>query len=186
VQILLLHFLKRDYLEPASKGESHREAAGMASVDAAFIRPARQDELSSLLDMRHAMILELDDTDLDNTRPEWRARFGRFVNELADDDKMTFFVAELDGNLIGMGGVYQLRNHSSEIYGRPSAYVTSVYVFPEHRRNGIARRITQSAIQWAREHGCVVVRLRASDIGRRVYETLGFTPTEEMELTLEG
>jgi GNAT superfamily N-acetyltransferase len=158
----------------------------MASVDSVLIRPFRSDELSSILDMRRAMTLELDGEDLDNTRPEWRTRFGRFVSELAAHNDVMFFVAELDDRLIGMGGVYKLRNHRSEIYGQASAYVTSVYVPPEHRRKGLARRITQAAVQWAREHDCVVVRLRASDSGRRVYETLGFTPTDEMELRLDS
>lgn len=157
----------------------------MAAVDNASIRPYRARELPSLLEMRRAMTLELDDEDLDSTRPQWRERFGTYIKQLAADDGVMFFVAELDNRLIGMGGVYKLRNHRSEIFGQPSAYVTSVYVPPEHRRKGIARRITQAAIQWAREHGCVVVRLRASDTGRRVYEMLGFTPTDEMELRLE-
>jgi GNAT superfamily N-acetyltransferase len=158
----------------------------MASVDSARIRPYRRHELSSLLDMRRAMTLELDGEDLDRTRPQWRERFGAFIDQLSAEDSQQFFVAELDGDLIGMGGVYKLRNHRSVIYGQASAYVTSVYVPPAHRRKGIARRITQAAIEWAREHGCVVVRLRASDTGRRVYETLGFTPTDEMELRLHS
>jgi GNAT superfamily N-acetyltransferase len=163
----------------------HAIGADMAFVDNVLIRAYRHEELSSLLDMRRAMTLELDGEDLDDTRPEWRARFGKFIRELSADDVM-FFVAELDGALIGMGGVYKLRNHRSVIYGQASAYVTSVYVPLMHRRKGIAKRITQAAIAWAREHGCVVVRLRASDTGRRVYETLGFTPTDEMELRIDS
>jgi GNAT superfamily N-acetyltransferase len=157
----------------------------METMDSAAIRPYRYDELSALLDMRRAMTLELDGEDLDDTRPQWRGRFGTFIRELPADEVM-FFVAELDGALIGMGGVYKLRNHRSVIYGQASAYVTSVYVPPMHRRKGLAKRITQAAVQWAREHDCVVVRLRASDSGRRVYETLGFTPTDEMELRLDS
>ena len=172
-------------IEAPGRGFARSEPAGMTFADDATIRPYRADELSSLLEMRRAMTLELDDEDLDSTRPQWRERFGVYIQQLAADDGVMFFVAELDDTLIGMGGVYKLRNHRSEIYGQPTAYVTSVYVPPEHRRKGVARRITQAAIQWAREHGCVVVRLRASDNGRRVYETLGFTPTDEMELRLE-
>jgi GNAT superfamily N-acetyltransferase len=157
----------------------------MTTVDHILIRPYRPNELSSLLDMRRAMTLELGDEDLDRTRPRWRERFGAFINQLALEDGVMFFVAELGDTLIGMGGVYKLRNHSSEIYGQATAYVTSVYVPPDQRRKGIARRLTHAAIQWAREHDCAVVRLRASDTGRRVYETIGFTPTTEMELRLD-
>ncbi len=141
--------------------------------------------MPSLLEMRRAMTLELGDEDLDVEYDGWRRRFSAYVDELRADDAAMFFVAELDGALVGMGGVYKLRNHRSVIYGVASAYVTSVYVAPEHRRLGLASRITQAAVAWAREHGCAVVRLRASATGRRVYEALGFTPTEEMEFRLE-
>ena len=149
------------------------------------IRRFRGDEMSAVLDMRRAMTLELDEKDLDVQFPGWRARFGAYLNELIAQDAAMFFMADLGGKVVGMGGVYKLRNHRSEIYGQPSAYITSIYVFPEYRRQGIATRITHAAVQWAREHGCVVVRLRASDSGRRVYEAVGFTPTDEMELRLD-
>jgi len=141
--------------------------------------------MNAILDMRRAMTLELDAEDLDAQFPAWRTRFGAFLEALVSQDAATFFVADLGDKLVGMGGVYKLRNHRSEIYGQPSAYITSIYVAPEYRRQGIATRITQAAVQWAREHDCVVVRLRASDSGRRVYEVVGFTPTDEMELRLD-
>lgn len=134
--------------------------------------------------MRRAMTLELDGEDLD-VNPAWRTRFARFVTELLSADDTMFFVAEHDGKLVGMSGVYKLRNHRSVIYGKSAAYVTSVYVHPEHRRKGVAKRLTEASVEWARTHGCVVVRLRASDTGRLVYQTLGFKPTDEMELKLE-
>ena len=135
--------------------------------------------------MRRAMTLELDALDLDAEMPAWRGRFKAFVGELSEHDAATFFVAELGDELIGMGGVYKLRNHRSEIYGKPTAYITSIYVAPAHRRRRIATRITEAAVRWARERACNVVRLRASDSGRRVYEAVGFTPTDEMELRLD-
>lgn len=156
-----------------------------AAMQLTAIRRFRDDEMNALLDMRRAMTLELDAQDLDAEIPAWRARFKAFLNELIARDAATFFVAELSDKLIGMGGVYKLRNHRSEIYGKPSAYITSIYVAPEHRRQGIATRITQAAVQWARDQGCSVVRLRASDSGRRVYAAVGFTPTDEMELRLD-
>ena len=154
-------------------------------VGSSIIRPYRDDEITQLLDMRRAMTLELDGEDLDVDIPGWRVRFAAYIKEMRAHDDTMFFVAELDGRLIGMGGVYKLRNHRSVIYGFAAAYITSVYVVPEHRRVGIARQITLAAVEWARAHGCVVVRLRASATGRLVYQSLGFTQTDEMELRLK-
>ncbi len=66
----------------------------------------------------------------------------------------------------------------------PRGYINGVYVQPDRRRRGIARRLMLAAIGWLREKGCVAVRLRASEDGRALYTTLGFKPGVEMELPL--
>ena len=49
---------------------------------------------------------------------------------------------------------------------------------------GNSRRLMELAIGWARERSCTRVRLRASDDGRLLYQTLGFAAGREMELSL--
>ena|GEM_PF-5005820 len=51
-----------------------------------------------------------------------------------------------------------------------------------HHRQGIARSLTRATIKWLRRTGCSVVRLRASEDGRLLYETLGFVTGLETEL----
>ncbi len=60
----------------------------------------------------------------------------------------------------------------------------SVYVAPEHRRRGLARRLAREAVLWARRHEYPAVSLHASAAGRRIYERLGFEATTEMRLDL--
>ena len=59
-----------------------------------------------------------------------------------------------------------------------------MYTDPEFRRQGIARRLMQTMIDWCRKEGFVRVDLHASDKGRPLYESLGFEPTNEMRLNL--
>lgn len=66
------------------------------------------------------------------------------------------------------------------------AWIHSVYVEPSHRRRGIGRHLTQTIIAWCREQGFKWVYLHASDQGRPLYESLGFLPSSEMRLNLEG
>ena len=73
----------------------------------------------------------------------------------------------------------------SDIFARQSAYVSNVWVEPAHRRKGIAAALTRMTIDWARSKGCEVVRLRSSQMGRPVYASLGFEPSDEMELRME-
>lgn len=62
--------------------------------------------------------------------------------------------------------------------------VVNVYTDPSHRRQGIARKLMEVIIDWCRSEGFGSVLLHASDEGRPLYESLGFTPTNEMRLML--
>lgn len=65
------------------------------------------------------------------------------------------------------------------------AYLLNVYTQPKFRKRGLARVLTQKAIDWCREHHFPVLWLHASDFGRPLYESLGFEPTNEMKLMIE-
>ena len=52
------------------------------------------------------------------------------------------------------------------------------------RRQGLARRLTETAIEWCRANAIATVILHASDEGRDLYSSLGFQPTNEMRRTV--
>lgn len=64
------------------------------------------------------------------------------------------------------------------------AYILNVYTEPAHRRQGLARRLVETALAWSQAQGIEVAMLHASDQGRPVYAALGFVPTNEMRLSL--
>lgn len=66
------------------------------------------------------------------------------------------------------------------------ATILNMYTDPEFRRQGIARRLMQTMIDWCRKEGFVNVDLHASHKGRPLYESLGFKPTNEMRLNLKA
>jgi len=65
------------------------------------------------------------------------------------------------------------------------AYLLNVFTYPEFRKRGLARSLTEKSIEWCREHGFRTLWLHASEHGRPVYESLGFEPTNEMKLMIE-
>lgn len=65
------------------------------------------------------------------------------------------------------------------------AYLLNVYTYPEFRKRGLARLLTQKAIDWCRQEAYKVLWLHASDHGRAIYESLGFQPTNEMKLIID-
>ena len=60
--------------------------------------------------------------------------------------------------------------------------ILNVYTLPSFRRQGIARRLIEVALDWCRTNGIRNVILHASDEGKPLYESLGFEPTNEMRL----
>jgi GNAT superfamily N-acetyltransferase len=64
------------------------------------------------------------------------------------------------------------------------ALVANVYTEPDWRRRGIAALLMRHVLDYTREHRIQRVRLHASDEGRRLYESLGFAPSNEMKLIL--
>jgi GNAT superfamily N-acetyltransferase len=62
----------------------------------------------------------------------------------------------------------------------PVPLIVNVYTEPEWRDQGIARALLTALMDWARAQDCDRVLLHASDAGRPLYLSLGFTPTNEM------
>ena len=68
---------------------------------------------------------------------------------------------------------------------RGLVYVHSVYTVPDYRRQGLARLILHAMIDYCRDNGWPRISLHASELGRGLYEDLGFKPTNEMRLVFE-
>lgn len=64
------------------------------------------------------------------------------------------------------------------------AIVINVYTELAFRRRGIARLLMQELIGWSRRSAIERIALHASPDGRGLYESLGFTVTNEMRLQL--
>lgn len=65
------------------------------------------------------------------------------------------------------------------------AVILNVFTEAEFRRRGVARQVMTAILSWIKAHGLRGVNLHASDEGRRLYEALGFKPTNEMRLKFD-
>lgn len=59
------------------------------------------------------------------------------------------------------------------------AHIMNVYMRDGYRRQGIAGQMLNVILEEARERGVTYVDLDATDMGKRLYETLGFSSSEE-------
>jgi GNAT superfamily N-acetyltransferase len=64
--------------------------------------------------------------------------------------------------------------------------ILNIFVRPENRRQGIARELMRAALDWCGANAIDHVMLHSSVDGRHLYESLGFTPTNEMRLMLSS
>jgi ribosomal protein S18 acetylase RimI-like enzyme len=67
----------------------------------------------------------------------------------------------------------------------PEAVVLNVYVEPGWRRRGVGEALMRLVLSPLAERKVRRIVLHASDDGRRLYERLGFVPTNEMRLEEE-
>ena len=63
-------------------------------------------------------------------------------------------------------------------------YILNVFVEPEHRGRGLARSLMDLAIAEGRRRGLSYMILHATQMGRPMYEKLGWAQTAEMSITL--
>lgn len=146
-------------------------------------RAAGADEYPAAAELRQAMALEMGG-DFDAMARDWRTRFCAYFGGKQSGGSAQLFLA-FDGETpIGCATISIADEYRRYCFGTASAHVNAVYVKPAYRRRGIAGRLMQLAIAWARERGCTRVRLRASEDGRFLYEHLGFREGREMELGL--
>jgi len=146
------------------------------------LRALGQGNLNAAIDLRARMNQEMNGSDPDSEYPGWRLRFENFFASRIGAGSAAMYIAEMGGAAVGLACVYVLSNHRTEIFLRPVAYITSVYVVPEKRRQGLATALTQACIDWAVARGIDIVRLRASEMGRPLYAGMGFTPSNELEM----
>jgi N-acetylglutamate synthase-like GNAT family acetyltransferase len=114
-------------------------------------------------------------------------------SELIRDE--TYFVAEVDGRIVGCGGWSRHATlfgsdaqpgRRSELLdpARDSARIRAFFVHPDWARRGIGRAILESCEAEARANGFRSTELLATLPGERFYRALGYTGDERAEYPL--
>ena len=149
-----------------------------------LLRPATSEDVPELLLHRRGMYEAMGYTD-DKALAGMMKTSEPYLREAMANGTLHAWVAEAEGRVIG-GGLIIVSPWLSHPYDQECrrATVLNMYVDPEFRRQGIARKLMQTMIAWCRKQGFAGVALHASDQGRPLYESLGFEPTTEMRLKL--
>jgi GNAT superfamily N-acetyltransferase len=150
------------------------------------IRPAGSLDIPHILHHRQSMYMDMGRGDPASYAKMLEATEAYLRAAMASGAYTAWMAETAEGRVIGGAGVAisPWPGSPDDPSGR-RALVLNVYTEPEFRRRGIARRIMETAIAWCREQGLGSVSLHASDVGRTLYESLGFRQTNEMRLYLK-
>jgi GNAT superfamily N-acetyltransferase len=120
-------------------------------------------------------------------KPDWQKNILSFIDRAINELEYRAFIAEINGHAIGSvscqlySGLYP---HVLAEHQRKYGYIWGVYVEPEYRRQGIGKHLTKMAIEYLTTLHCTRVLLHAAPAGKSVYESVGFTTSNEMWLDL--
>jgi GNAT superfamily N-acetyltransferase len=148
-------------------------------------RAAGSDEFPAAAQLRAEMARGMG-SDFDALSKDWRAKFCAYFGGKQASGNAQLFLAYDGETPVGCAIVSLPDEYRRECFGIVHAHVNAVYVKPALRRQGIGRKLMELVLAWARKRGCSRVRLRTSDEGRLLYETLGFRNGREMELDLSA
>ena len=149
------------------------------------LRPATPADAEMLARFRDAFLLDFGVRLEDGCEPFWNEYFRAALN----DGRYFAALAEVDGVPVACAGltVFPVVPVPSDPSGL-RAHVQGVYTAPEHRGRGLAEVLTRAVLREAQRRGLKSANLNASEMGRGIYERLGFTlaTSPEMRLNLAG
>ena len=112
--------------------------------------------------------------------------FRRWLQPKLKDGSYMGWAMEVGGVVIAGAGLILLDWPPHPLHPAESrrGYLLNVWVDVEHRGRGLAKRLVLAVQAEARRFGVGYMTLHASDLGRPVYERMGWMATDEMALRL--
>ncbi|MBD2774506.1 GNAT family N-acetyltransferase [Iningainema tapete] len=122
----------------------------------------------------------------DDINSDWLNITLEFIENARQELSYKGFVAEVDSAVVGSAScqIYLTYPNVLKPQYRQYGYIWGVYVEPPYRRQGIAKQLTNMAIAHLKAVGCTRVLLNASPAGKPVYDSLGFSASNSMQLDL--
>lgn len=140
------------------------------------VEKAGKDRLADILKIRREMLAVVNNVPESGISDE----IMRISEEYFSSDEHTTALAYCDGKLAGCASICWL--NVMPTYSHPTgkrAHIMNVYTRSEYRRMGAARKMVEFLISEARARGVTHISLDATEMGRPLYEALGFHSSEE-------
>jgi len=145
------------------------------------IRPATLADVDAILHHRRTMFLEMGYRD-ESALDAMTARFHPWLRrKMGAGEYLAWFALAPDSSIAAGLGLWLMDGPPHMLAGgRWRGNIVNVYTEPGYRRQGMARALMQVALDWCTKNGVGAVILHSSADGRALYESMGFTATNEM------
>jgi GNAT superfamily N-acetyltransferase len=146
-------------------------------------REASADDIEALAMLRFKMEIERGNTPVDPG--EYLQAYSTSAQDEVEGRRHRAWLALADDQAVACALlVWWILPPNFDNFLRKRGFVSSVYTWPAYRRQGIARELMKLLIAGARKEGVGRLILWSSEMGRPLYEQLGFTGSRALELNL--
>lgn len=134
-------------------------------------RKLSEGELDVFVEMRIHQLKEEGAEEDVNLKPALMDYYMRHMK----DGTFVSWIAVNDGKKIATSGISFVEKppYFGCLSGR-IGLLSSMFTSPDYRRKGIARELLSRVVNEAKEHGCGVIQITASDMGVKLYTAYGF------------
>lgn len=147
------------------------------------VRAAQLDDLDAIVELRMSLLREYDTHPFyAHLHPDATERAHDLYRAQLTSPYETVFIARRGRRAIGLLRCVETRT-SPVLLPERYCYVSSVFVIPEERRQGVLHALMRAADQWCDERGLTEMRLHnssASTEAREAWSALGFDVVEEV------
>lgn len=136
------------------------------------VRRAEVEDIPTLVGTRITQLEEEGAQRTCDIRPELHSYYARHLQ----DDTFISWLAQRGDEVVATSGISIVEK--PPYFGCPSGrigLISGMYTKPEYRRQGIARDLFCRALDDAKEKGCGMAHITASDAGVPLYQSVGFT-----------
>ncbi|HEY1771916.1 MAG TPA: GNAT family N-acetyltransferase [Gammaproteobacteria bacterium] len=149
------------------------------------IRAIAVADAAKVTEHRHRMFVDAGKPDDANLRAMSDA-FLEWLQPRIESGVYFGWFAEEEGQVVSGLGMMTLDWPPHPLHLEPlRGYILNVYTEPAYRGRGLAKQLTERAMQEARARKLSLTILHATEMGKPLYAKLGFTGTNEMQYRLK-
>ena len=146
------------------------------------IRPATISDVAHIVRHREQMFRDMG---IDAAYDDMSIAMEQWLRHAIPSKTYRGWVAECDGTVVAGGGLIVIPWPPGPMNMDPRCgFIFNVYTDPEHRKQGLARRLMDAMHEWCRAEGMERVVLNASVFGHSLYEDMGYVVADEPMMRL--